>query len=766
MSIIDSGNIIKKIRNGENLDEISEYALDHLFKDGPVNTVTLEILSYIKLFQPEHFVKIENDVIEIMGLFFKQPEPQSLKSVVFDIYSDAIKEKWGNDYTPAQADILNQIASKEKFSFSAPTSTGKSYVFRHIIKNTQNDIAVIVPSRALINEYYDRVREIVKTKETNVLTFVDKINTKRAKRNIFILTPERARELFKNKSWINLDFILFDEAQLGDEKSTRGLYFDSIVRRALNTFPDCKVIFAHPFISNPEAQFEKNNISINDDSAANQYAQKNVGQIFYTHEVSDDKFYHFGTNKDILGKQKLLANFDPIERSIKNGGSVLIYIAKTRIINKQAVSQFQKYVDMCPLIEDPQALDLIDEIRDFIGASKDDKEYYNSDMIDLLKQGVVTHHGSMPLTARLMLEHFTQQGYCRICFATSTLEQGINMPFDVVYIDRFHHSKSLAVKNLIGRAGRSTSEKKFDVGNVVIHKNAMKSLRDIINKPEIISSVSHLDEENDKFDEKYNEFKQAINEGTFNDDYNLTANDVQKIKSDDIQTLVPNLLDNVFDDEQNIINPENITSDVYELFQKLYEQYLGRLLVVAESDVLKEAVKIMLWRITGRTFKKICQIRYAKAANVNKRREAKDQSVDIYAQYLVGYKEIPNKELNRYPLIRNDILAKDVDYDIIMYDTYDFLDKMIGFKLSDIYYAILKEYYNDKQDERADILAKYVKYGTADSKEIWMLRYGFDFEDIEWLKPCVESIGESEIVFNEKTNNLDEKKLKRIDDYL
>ena len=749
MSIVDSGNLIKKIRNGENLEEISEYALDHLFKDGPVNTVTLEILSYIKLFQPEYFTKIENDVIEIMGLFFKQPEPQSLKSVVFDIYSDAIKEKWGNDYTPAQADILNKITSKEKFSFSAPTSTGKSYVFRHVIKNTDNDIAVIVPSRALINEYYDRVREIVNTKETNVLTFVDKINTKRAKRNIFILTPERARELFKNKSWINLDYILFDEAQLGDEKSTRGLYFDSIVRRALKAFPNCKFIFAHPFISNPEAQFEKNNISINDNSTTYRYAQKNVGQVFYTHEVSDDKFYHFGTDKEKLGKKKLLANYDPIERSIKTGGSVLIYIAKTRIINKQAVSQFQKYVDMCPLIEDSQALDLIDEIRDFIGASKDDKEYYNSDMIDLLKHGIVTHHGSMPLTARLMLEHFTQQGYCRICFATSTLEQGINMPFDVVYIDRFHHSKSLAVKNLIGRAGRSTSDKKFDIGNVIVHSSVMASLRKIINKPEIISSVSHLDEENEKFDEKYNEFKQAINEGTFNDDYNLTANDVEKIKSDDIQTLVPNLLDNVFYDEQNIINPEKITSDVYELFQKLYEQ-----------------VKIMLWRITGRTFKKICQIRYAKAANVNKRREAKDQSVDIYAQYLVGYKEIPNKELNRYPLIRNDILAKDVDYDIIMYDTYDFLDKMIGFKLSDIYYAILKEYSKDKKDERADILANYVKFGTADPNEIWMLRYGFDFEDIEWLKPCVESIGESEIVFNENITSLDEKELKRIEDYI
>ena len=47
-------------------------------------------------------------------------------------------------------------------------------------------------------------------------------------------------------------------------------------------------------------------------------------------------------------------------------------------------------------------------------------------------------------------------------------------------------------------------------------------------------------------------------------------------------------------------------------------------------------------------------------------------------------------------------------------------------------------------------LAKCIKYGTEDSTEIWMLRYGFFFEEIEWLKPCVESIDQTEIKFNEK----------------
>lgn len=173
------------------------------------------------------------------------------------MYHQQLKDEFGGDYTPMQADILKKIRDLQYFSFSAPTSTGKSFVFRHIITNCSNDVVVIVPSRALINEYYDQLNNLVDIKTVNVLTFVDRINTKHIRRNIFILTPERARDLFKNQDWLNIDLILFDEAQLSDEHSVRGLYFDSIVRRAQKSFPDAKFVFAHPFVENPEAQLQK-----------------------------------------------------------------------------------------------------------------------------------------------------------------------------------------------------------------------------------------------------------------------------------------------------------------------------------------------------------------------------------------------------------------------------------------------------------------------------------------------------------------------------
>lgn len=382
-NVLEKGNIIAKIRKGEDLDQIIDYVKSEIYRNGPNSSVVLEIVSYFKLFQPEFFKKYEQEIIATMGLFFKQPKIESLKGSVFEMYHQQLKDEFGNDYTPMQADILRKIRDLQYFSFSAPTSTGKSFVFRHLISECSNDVVVIVPSRALINEYYNRLNNLVDTKAVNILTFVDRINTKHIHRNIFILTPERARELFKNKDWLKIDLILFDEAQLSDEHSVRGLYFDSIVRRALKHFSEAKFVFAHPFIENPEAQLQKNGIETIDTTATySNYELKNVGQIFYTHDTTNQKFYHFGSNPATLGKRKLEANFDPVESALKKDGSVLIYVPKSHIYSKQIYIQFQRYISMCQPIDDPIATKMIDELKEYIGASTTDKLFYNSDMLE------------------------------------------------------------------------------------------------------------------------------------------------------------------------------------------------------------------------------------------------------------------------------------------------------------------------------------------------------------------------------------------------
>lgn len=493
-------NVIKNIKTGNYINEIFNYAMNRLFTDGPTSITVLEILTYINLFAPEYFESKKEDVLEVMGVFYKNAKPTTLKSSIFHVYENYIKDKYEQKYTPVQANILKKVSNHKCFSFSAPTSTGKSHVFRNIIEQSTRDVVIIVPSRALINEYYDRTCRLVEDKFVNVLTFVDKINTKKSIRNIFILTPERSKELFKYKNDFNVDLFLFDEAQLSDEDSVRGLYFDSIVRRIQKSFPYAKYVFAHPFVKNPEAQIIKNKFDLNESSAF-QYRQKNVGQIFFTHK--DESFYHFGIEKDIMGNQKILSEFDPIMKTIESNGSVLIYTTKSSIYNKKVFVDFSKYINACSEITNEEALSYINKLKKYIGANDKEKGYYYSHMIDMLKKGIVIHHGSLPLQARLILEHFTQKGFCKLCFATSTLEQGINMPFDVVYLNTFQASKPLSLKNLIGRAGRSSDELKFDYGSVVLHDDNKSNFRRIMLSEDELSEISLLDQIDSDKDEDY-----------------------------------------------------------------------------------------------------------------------------------------------------------------------------------------------------------------------------------------------------------------------
>lgn len=167
----------------------------------------------------------------------------------------------------------------------------------------------------------------------------------------------------------------------------------------------------------------------------------------------------------------------------------------------------------------------------------------------------------------------------------------------------------------------------------------------------------------------------------------------------------------------------------------------------------------MLWRVHGKTLRQICAIRYAYASETHKRNKYLQRGLstdNIQPKYITGYQDLPNPKLNRYSLFYKTPKAQDVDYDIIVCDTYDYIDKLIGFKLSDIYYAAFFKYYEKHNDTRALRLAQYVRYGTDNERHIWMLRYGMSFEDIELLDSHIETIDETKITFKESIYDLDE----------
>lgn len=533
--------LIEDIIYNNNVESILSQAINHIYTNGPISTTDMEVLSYISIYQPDLFSKYLSTIINYLAIFYKKPKVNTLQELVFQQYKEYIQETHNVSYTPVQASIATNILNYKCFSFSAPTSTGKSFVFLKEINDSQADVVVIVPSRALINEYYINICNQITDKAINILTFIDSINTSVAKRNIFVVTPERCRELFKQKDLFNVDLFLFDEAQLSNEDSKRGLYYDSIIRRCQKAYPKAKFVFAHPFVKNPISQINKNHFDLKTSNAIS-YNQKNVGQVYM--QIDDNgRFYHFGINREVMGKKRVLCPFDPIYETITKGGTVLFFVSKLKITSKEYIREFEKYINLCEEIDDEIVDEYIERLKQYIGGDVYSNRDYYSQLIAQLKRGIVIHHGSLPLQMRSIIEEYTKRGYCKICFATTTLEQGVNMPFDVVFIDRMDYKHHLAIKNLIGRAGRSTSEYKFDFGYVILNKGAnIQKFRNIIINDVELEEVSLL-ETDDDLGGDYAGFKEAIKNETFSDEYNLTPQEIESLEKPDSEAIVKEILD-------------------------------------------------------------------------------------------------------------------------------------------------------------------------------------------------------------------------------
>lgn len=767
--------------NLETIHDVLSRNLKTLYSDGPVENKILEELAYCKLYFPEVFSVYEHEILFAMGMFYKTTAPHTLMERALNIYREEIKEQYGYYYTPDQTLIRKNISEALYYSFSAPTSSGKSHVFRDLIKDATKDIAVIVPSRALISEYYLAIINIV-PKEVLVLTFVDNINKAKTQRRIFILTPERATEIFKYKTTFDIELFLFDEAQLTEEK-IRGLKFDALVRRTIREFPAAKKVFAHPFISNPDIHFSKH--SITDNSRVNSFAEKTVGQLFYY--TDSGHYYLYSPHEKIKKAAPVLQDDSIISRTISENGSVLVYIAKTKIYDLRFLAEFKELIESVPVITDPKALSLIEELRLYLGAGKTQRGK-QSLLINLMKKGIVLHHGSVPLRGRLIIEEFIKQGHARICFATSTLLRGINMPFDVVYIDNFKQLSALDFKNLIGRAGRTTSECVFNVGFIICKKAYTAKIMDRINEECTLSATNNLDDPVDGFEDDEKDLVDAIKNNEFIDELNIPKIQYDRYAESPstlelaealIELLIPNGYP-LSGEAYSLLSP-NQRKEIKKCFSDLYISGLrNKQLTPAELGVISTSLQILLWKIQGKSFKETVQLRYnfitkrSEQRELRKKVQNRELSEEQYAEqvrgltvnYTQGAFSIPNKHTGRFPLFSLGTPVTQCDYDHLVYDTYDYLDKVISLSIADPINAALEIYYQERKDLRAKALQNYIKYGTNSNFSILLLRYGFDFEEHSWLTPCINQISEDGIDFNEQIHALDENHYKLIERYI
>lgn len=741
--------MLQKIKDAPNPEQDILNILGILHAEGASNPEILERLTFYKEFHPQAFSAFEEKIISALGLFYKIDSPDSLYSFLMSGFGRQHVQDYGSNLTPVQASIRRAVDEYQFTSISAPTSVGKSYSIRDFIVHGTGDAVIVVPSRALIAEYMNAMqRKFAGDKNVMISSFVDLVFTSRQLRRIFVLTPERSKELYKVKEKINVQVFFFDEAQISDE-GRRGIIFDVTVRRIKKHFPAAKLIFAHPFVENPDAQFSKHNISL-DAGYARSYSYGSVGRIcVFLH--GNCKYYYFSPHSDAGHKIKNCVEFEGSFKdfAFTNKKSILIYVSKNAIYRGDFADEFQDYIDSLPVLTDSKALEIIQSIRSILGA---DNSQHKSNLVELLKKGVVIHHGSIPLEVRFLIEDFIRNGFSPLCFATSTLAQGINMPFDIVWLDnnRFDGSESdraLSFKNLIGRAGRLTDNAVFDYGHVYTNNPKLFSERIKssfkLNPGSIIDTAVSTDKEPEE-----KELIEAIRNDTFNDDMNIPMSKAERLSNSTVLEYAQMFLDIFYhfpeDIKMSIGGKENRNnrSLAKSFLRNIYEASLNRQLYDGELYVFNQAIDILFHAAQGRSFKEIVGIRYNQIVG-------RDDANVVEAQFSQPANKLPDSTLKwAFSIFKPGTSVYKVSYDAIVFDTYDYLDQVISFSLSDTFIAAFLIYKANSNDARADKIIDLLRYGTNSAILILLMRYGLPPEAVGEIEPYISSVNEADIVFN------------------
>lgn len=720
--------------------------LKYIHENGAENPKTLEDLSFYKEFHPDVFSTFEEKILSALGLFYKIREPDSLYSFLMSQFGEEHKRLYGSLLTPVQASIRRAVDGYQYTSFSAPTSAGKSYSIRDFIAEGVGDAVIVVPSRALIAEYVNTMRsKFGDDKSIMISSFVDLVYTNRNLRRVFILTPERSKDLYKIKDKLAVQTFFFDEAQTSED-TQRGVIFDVAVRRVRKHFPKAKIIFAHPFVDNPQAQFSKHDI-LPEQSYAQAYSYGSVGRIC-VFEHKNGKSYYFSPYLEdghhIKNSLEFPNSFK--EFALGNGKSILVYVSKNSIYKGGFLNGFSQYIEKLESISDGRALDIINNIEHIWGANKSD---HRSSMVDLLRKGVVIHHGSVPLEVRFLIESFIREGFASLCFATSTLAQGINMPFDIVWLvnnrnlGKTEDERALHFKNLIGRSGRLSKEEKFDYGYVYTSNPISFSSK--LNTSYQLKVRSILDDI-DAHDADTRELVEAINNDTFDDDKNLPLSKIERLSQEVVLANCKAFLDKIYrldDIKDSIGGAENksFRDQAKENLKVIYEASLGRNLELGEKAIFDSAITILFLMAQGRSFKEIAGIRYNIITN-------RDNPMKKTVGFLQPAQKLPDKSIeSAYSLYEVGKKVDQVSYDLIVFDTYDYMDQVISFCLSDTFIAAFKIYQDKTKDERAEQIIELFRYGTNNSKHILLMRYGFPSEMVHEISDYVEKVDEKEIVF-------------------
>ena len=255
-------DILSKSNHGTKADKHKVWAqeivtmLNYIYPENPdVLYVAGSVLTSVGNYQGRNIIKSDFNGADAMEKIYLK-----LKRDYYTIPSAPDKQ-----FMVAQKSAYDHFANPY-YSYSAPTSMGKSFIMRMFIKeqilgNQCKNFAIVVPTKALINEIRIKITkedlgEILHQKNYHVVTAAgDAVlaNWKDKQQNyIFVMTPERMLYLMINEPDIEIDYLFVDEAHKITGVDKRSPFYYQVVNMLSERPHRPHIIFASPNVPNPE----------------------------------------------------------------------------------------------------------------------------------------------------------------------------------------------------------------------------------------------------------------------------------------------------------------------------------------------------------------------------------------------------------------------------------------------------------------------------------------------------------------------------------
>lgn len=337
----------------------------------------------------------------------------------------------------------------ETLSIVAPTSYGKTDLIISTLKKCQNkNICIITPTKSLLAQTKMRV---IKSK----IRWIKKIITHPEMYNgnednlVAILTQERLLRLLKQSDNIVFDYVIIDEAHGLLHDDDRNLLLASVLLVLEKRNRETAFKFLTPFLCEPQnlkvkyADYKLEAFKINEYIKTEKLfvveLRSDKKREYSLYDQFMNQFYELPINKEIK---------DEIDFIVQNYSSKnIIYFNKPKDIEQfveKLCKRFErihnKYIDK-----------ICEDIAEYVHP-----EYR---MLECLKHGVVYHHGSVPESVRIFIEHlYSDVKDIRYVVTSSTLLEGVNLPAEKMFLlDNKKGRGNLSpsnFKNLIGRVCR------------------------------------------------------------------------------------------------------------------------------------------------------------------------------------------------------------------------------------------------------------------------------------------------------------------------